>query len=222
MDAVREGRSLMDEQVAYYRARAAEYDATSSPEGDPLAIHADAIHQALRDLELRGRVLEIAAGTGQWTGLLAEGADELLVTDAAPEMLELARARVGNRPGLRYAAVDAMALEASHAFDAIFFGFFLSHVPPALLAAFWRVLEGVLAPGGRVVFVDEGVHAEWQEDWIDAASGIVRRPLLDGSVYRAIKVHWQPTELQARLTELGWNASVTGQGPFYWGWAVPR
>jgi hypothetical protein len=47
------------------------------------------------------------------------------------------------------------------------------------------------------------VHAEWQEDWIDAGAGIVRRSLLDGSVQRAVKVHWQPAELQARLAELG-------------------
>ena len=30
-------RRLIDEQIAYYRARAAEYDATSQPPGDPLA-----------------------------------------------------------------------------------------------------------------------------------------------------------------------------------------
>ena len=43
----------------------------------------------------RGRVLELAAGTGQWTGLLAEAADELLVTEASPEMLELNRSQGG-------------------------------------------------------------------------------------------------------------------------------
>jgi len=191
------------------------------PDGDPFAAHAEAIRAALRALDPPGRVLEIAAGTGQWTGLLAERAGELLVTDAAPEMLDLVRARVGERPGVRFAVSDAFALEPSHAFDTVFFGFFLSHVPLTLFAAFWSVLEGVLAPGGRVLFVDEGVHDEWQEDWIDAGAGIVRRPLLDGSVHRAVKVHWQPAQLQARLAELGWSASVTPQGPFYWGWAAP-
>ena len=77
-------RELIDEQIAYYRARAGEYDATSMPEGDPLEAHADRIKAALRASPARGRVLELAAGTGQWTGVLAETADELLVTDASP------------------------------------------------------------------------------------------------------------------------------------------
>jgi hypothetical protein len=34
-------RDLLDEQIEYYRRRAAEYDLTSSPPGDPHATHAD-------------------------------------------------------------------------------------------------------------------------------------------------------------------------------------
>ena len=162
-------------------------------------------------------MLELAAGTGQWTGILAEAAEELLVTDASPEMLELNRSRTGDRPNVRYEVADAFAMEATHAHDAVFFGFFLSHVPAGTFAAFWSVLDGLLAPGGRVLFVDEGVHETWGEDWIDEPGGIVRRPLTDGSVHRAIKVIWRTDELARRLQELGWDASVTAEGPFYWG-----
>ena len=68
-----------------------------------------------------------------------------------------------------------------------------------------------------MLFVDEGVHDAWGEDWIDETGGIVRRPLIDGSVHRAVKVIWRPDELARRLQELGWDASVTAEGPFYWG-----
>jgi SAM-dependent methyltransferase len=210
-------RQLIDEQIAYYRARASEYDATSIPASDPLEAHADRIRDALRLSVPRGRVLELAAGTGQWTGILAEAAEQLLVTDASPEMLELNRSRTGDRPNVRYEVADAFTMEATHAHDAVFFGFFLSHVPPGTFAAFWSVLDGLLGPGGRVLFVDEGVHETWGEDWIDEPGGIVRRPLTDGSVHRAIKVIWRTDELARRLQELGWNASVTAEGPFYWG-----
>ena len=140
-------RELIDEQIAYYRARAGEYDATSMPEGDPFAAHADRIRIALRASTPRGRVLELAAGTGQWTGILAEAADELLVTDASPEMLELNRSRTGDRPNVRYEVADAFAMEATRAHDAVFFGFFLSHVPSGAFAAFWDVLGGPPGPG---------------------------------------------------------------------------
>ena len=212
-------RELLAEQIAYYRARAAEYDATSTPDGDPFADAAASIRAALAEHGPRGRVLEVAAGTGQWTAQLADQADELLVTDAAPEMLELNRARIGERPNVRYAVADAFVLEATHDFDGIFAGFFLSHVPPSRFAALWQILGGVLAPSGCVFFVDEGRHFLWREDWIDEDAGIVGRVLTDGTVHRAVKVLWRPEDLAARLRDLDWDASVHPEGPFYWGTA---
>jgi demethylmenaquinone methyltransferase/2-methoxy-6-polyprenyl-1,4-benzoquinol methylase len=211
---------LIDEQIAYYRARATEYDATSTPEGDPFEVETDRIRDALRAFAPIGRVLELAAGTGQWTGILAETADELLVTDASGEMLELNRARVGESPNVRYSVIDALAPTAIGPFDAIFFGFFLSHVPADRLATFWEALGALLAPAGRVFFVDEGHHDHWREEWIDRKAGIVRRQLTDGSVHRAVKVLWRPRDLERRLRQLGWAASVTTEGPFYWGTAT--
>jgi len=209
-------RDLLDDQIRYYRACAAEYDATSTPDGDPFAVHGEATRAALRAFEPRGRVLELAAGTGQWTGLLAEYADELVVTDASPEMLELNAAKVGER-GIEYGVADAFALDATHDYDVVFFGFFLSHVPRGRFDQFWAVLEGLLAPGGRAFFVDEADPGLWEEDWIDETAGLVQRRLGDGSLHRAVKVLWKPDDLEARLAEVGWNASVTGEGPFYWG-----
>jgi demethylmenaquinone methyltransferase/2-methoxy-6-polyprenyl-1,4-benzoquinol methylase len=211
-------RQLLDEQIAYYRARAAEYDATFPSEGDPFADAADRVRVALRAFEPRGRVLELAAGTGQWTGILADYADQLVVTDTSPEMLELNRAKVGER-GIEYRVADALAMEATGDFDAVFFGFFLSHVPPGQFEPFWSIVGGLLASAGRAFFVDESRHFLWREDWVDEGAGIVRRPLSDGRVHRAVKVLWEPAELQRRLAELGWSASVRDEGPFYWGTA---
>jgi demethylmenaquinone methyltransferase/2-methoxy-6-polyprenyl-1,4-benzoquinol methylase len=210
-------RTLLDEQIAYYRARAPEYDATF-PSDDRFARSAAVIRDALRAAAPGGRILEIAAGTGQWTGLLAELADELVATDASPEMLEINRAKHADHD-VRYEIADAFTLGATHDFDMVFFGFFLSHVPPSDFDAFWGIVEGLLMTGGRVFFVDEGRHFEWREDWIDEAAGVVRRPLTDGTVHRAVKVLWRPADLEARLIELGWDASVHSEGPFYLGTA---
>jgi demethylmenaquinone methyltransferase/2-methoxy-6-polyprenyl-1,4-benzoquinol methylase len=218
---VADDRGRIEEQIAYYRARAAEYDTTSMPDGDPFATHAEAIRAALAASVQGGRVLEIAAGTGQWTGLLAERANELVVTDASPEMLELNRSKVGERANVRYEVIDAFAMPASHAFDTVFFGFFLSHVPPGRFEAFWAVLDGLLAPGGRVLFADEAAPGISDEEWIDRAAGLVHRRLRNGSRFRAVKVLWEPADLERRLSDLGWGASVHAAGPFYWGIATP-
>lgn len=211
---------LISDQIAYYRARAREYDATSPSGDDPaFAEHLDRIHAALDAFAPRGRVLELAAGTGQWTAQLAAHADELLVTDASPEMLELNRAKVGDRPNVRYHVADALALDAARRYDVVFFGFFLSHVPPIKFDEFWRRVGGCLVPAGRVFLVDEADHGLWEEDWVDQSAGVVRRPLADGTLHRAVKVLWRPDDLVARLARLGWAASVRGDGPFYWGTA---
>ena len=215
-------RELLDEQIAYYRARAAEYDATSMPPGDPFAAHAEAIRDALRAFAPRGRVLELAAGTGQWTGLLADYADELtrdrcLAGDARAQPGEGGRARQRPLRGGRRVRAGARRTPSTSSSSA-------SSCPtclPSRFEAFWGVVEGLLAPGGRVFFVDEGRHFLWREDWIDEAAGIVRRPLPDGTVHRAVKVLWEPDDLAgaARRARLG-RIGRPSEGPFYWGTAA--
>lgn len=214
--AAADDRELLEAQIRYYRARAAEYDATTTPDEDPFAAAAERIREALRGSRLGGRVLELAAGTGQWTGMLAERADELTAVDASPEMLELNAAKVDD-PRVRYRVADVFALEPQAAHDVVFFGFWLSHVPRTRLEDFWRIVAGLLAPGGRAVFVDEAAHGLWDEDWLDERAGVVRRTLTDGTQHRAVKVLWRAADLERRLTELGWHASVHPEPPFYWG-----
>lgn len=214
MDAA--ARQLLDDQVRYYRARAREYDATTTPTGDPFAPHGEATRAALRAFEPTGDVLEIAAGTGQWTRILVEYATTLTALDASQEMLEVNRAKVAD-PRVRYVVADLFAWEPPQAYDVIVFGFFLSHVPIALFEAFWAAVGRCLRPDGRVFFVDEADHDIWSEEWIDRDRGVVQRTLTDGSQHRAIKVLWRPADLAARLVELGWDASVHPEGPFYWG-----
>ena len=142
---------LIRDQIAYYRRRAPEYDRTSTPVGDPFEADTEQIRGHLRAFGPSGRVLELACGTGQWTGLLAESADELTAVDASPEMLTLNAEKVGD-PRIRYVAADLFSIPADGSYDCVFFGFWLSHVPPRRLAAFWELLRGLLAPGGRVFF----------------------------------------------------------------------
>jgi demethylmenaquinone methyltransferase/2-methoxy-6-polyprenyl-1,4-benzoquinol methylase len=211
---------LVADQIAYYRARAGEYDATSTPEGDPFAGHDAAIRERIAPL-VHGSVLELAAGTGQWSGMLADHADELLVTDASPEMLELNRAKLAERSNVRYHLADALALHAARTYDVVFFGFFLSHVPPGRFDGFWGSLAPLLSLGGLVLFVDEGRHFLWREDWIDEEAGIARRQLTDGTSHRVVKVLWRANDLERRLDALGWDTDITTEGPFYAGIARP-
>jgi SAM-dependent methyltransferase len=212
---------LIHDQIEYYRRRAPEYDSTSSPVGDPFDADAERIRGHLRAFEPSGRVLELACGTGQWTGLLAGYADELTAVDASPEMLRLNAAKVGD-PRVRYVTADLFAYQPDGGYDNVFFGFWLSHVPPRRFTAFWELVRGCLAPDGRVFFVDEAAHSLWDEDWVDRDGAVVRRRLVDGSVHRVVKALWTPSDLHHRLADLGWDVVVQAVGPFYWGHGAPR
>lgn len=195
--------ALLSEQVAYYRARAAEYDASA-----PWELEADSharLVQALRDFGPRGRVLELACGTGVWTAELAAQCDDLTALDASPEMIELARERLLGRD-VRFITADIFGWRPDQRYDTIFFSAWLSHVPPQRFERFWKLVDACLADSGRVFVIDELPAGAAEEEIVaDAVAPAVRRPLSSGQRYRAVKVFYEPEALRARLAALGWR-----------------
>jgi ubiquinone/menaquinone biosynthesis C-methylase UbiE len=109
------------------------------------------VRARLRDhIEPTDRVLEIAAGTGQFTAALAERAAHLLATDIAPQMVAQLRAKLQGQANTTFRVMSAYALETEGAaFDAVFCANAL-HVmehPTVALAEFHRVLR----PEGRLI-----------------------------------------------------------------------
>lgn len=203
---------LLAEQVAYYRACAPEYldGALDLPGGAEL----DA---ALDGFEPAGDVLELACGPGTWTPRLLKDAATLTAVDAAPEMLAIARKRVGDDARVRFVLADLFAWRPDRRYDVVFFGFWLSHVPLERFAEFWALVDDCLAPGGRVFFADDAYRTP--DELVEgAASSSIRRRLKDGSTHRAVKVPHTPHALERRLARLGWDINVSStEGPFFWG-----
>jgi demethylmenaquinone methyltransferase/2-methoxy-6-polyprenyl-1,4-benzoquinol methylase len=206
---------LLEEQVAYYRARAPEYSAGTLdlPGGDELDTAIEAAGPA-------GRVLELACGPGTWTARLLRDAERMTAVDASPEMLALAAERVDHDPRVSFVRADLFDWTPDAEYDFVFFGFWLSHVPLERFERFWEVVRSALAPDGRVLFVDDAYRTP--DELIEGeTSSVVRRRLEDGSAFRAVKVPHTPQGLEARITALGWDAHVRPTaGPFYVGEAV--
>jgi demethylmenaquinone methyltransferase/2-methoxy-6-polyprenyl-1,4-benzoquinol methylase len=204
--------ALLDEQVRYYRARAPEYDAGALdlPGGDEL----EAVIESFRPT---GDVLELACGPGTWTPQLLRHADSLTAVDSAPEMLEIAARRVGDHPNARFVSADLFEWRPDRRYHAVFFGFWLSHVPLERFAGFWSLVGECLAPGGRVLFVDDAYRTP--DELVDGEESVtVRRRLEDGSAFRAVKVPHTAAELELRIRDLGWAITVhQTAGPFFWG-----
>jgi 2-polyprenyl-3-methyl-5-hydroxy-6-metoxy-1,4-benzoquinol methylase len=207
--------SLLAEQVAYYRARADEYDETgvvgAEREGRELQAALDAFRP-------HGRVLELACGTGQWTGRLAASAQSVTAVDASPEVLAINRRKVGDAR-VRYVEADLFDWRPADRYDTVFFAFWLSHVPPDRFDAFWALVAECLTPGGRVFFIeDHSTLAAQERTPPDQPAYVVERDLLDGRTYRAVKVFREPQWLIRRLSALGWEIGIESVGPhFFYG-----
>ena len=215
-------RRLLDEQLAYYRARAGEYDEWFLREGryDRGSEHraewfreVAEVEAALRLAGPRGEVLELACGTGLWTRHLAVAARRITAIDASPEVIELNRARL--RSGkVEYVVADLFTWKPDRRFDFVLFAFWLSHVPPTRFHAFWAFVRESLRPGGRVFFVDslrqQDATARDQAPLDD--SSITRRRLNDGREFDIVKVFYEPGDLERRLAALGWRGHVSASG----------
>jgi SAM-dependent methyltransferase len=223
---------ILAEQLAYYRARAPEYEEWFLRQGryDRGDEHRQTwfrevgmLEGALDEAGPSGDVLELACGTGIWTRRLAASARQLTGVDASPEALALNQARL---PGANVTLVEADLFRWTPpaTYDFIFFGFWLSHVPEAQFEPFWRLVRAALRPSGKVFFVDSQPAPEGTAlDQGLGTGGVVERHLNDGRTFRVVKVFHDPARLKERLEALGWAAEVRATPSFFLcGTARPR
>ncbi|MFI0239332.1 class I SAM-dependent methyltransferase [Streptomyces sp. NPDC016845] len=208
--------ALLAEQRAYYRAAAPEYDR-------PYAEY-EALQQLLAvvdDLPIGGDVLELACGTGQWTRRLAARARSVTAVDAATEVLALARERTTS-PTVQFIEADLFQWQPPRRYDTVFFAFWLSHIPPTRLPDFWNTVSAALAPGGKVIFIDDGpAAATYEEVLTNQPTPAALRRLDDGSQYRIVKVFHDAQTLTDDLTALGWSVHIQTKAGNFIGIAEP-
>lgn len=202
---------LLAEQLAYYRALAADYlnQGLDLPGGGEVT-------EALDAFQPKGSVLELACGPGVWTGQLLRSAADVTAVDASPEMLAIAQARTGPEQ-VRFIQADLFTWRPDRRYDVVFTGFWLSHVPAERFESFWSLVADCLQPAGRVFFADDAYRTP--DELVEGPSSpVIRRQIPDGTAYRLVKVPHQPADLERQLRQLGWDIKVTATaGPFYWG-----
>jgi SAM-dependent methyltransferase len=213
--------TLLRQQIAYYRARAGEYDEwflrqgryDRGPELNARWFAEVAeVRRALAEIAPAGRVLELACGTGLWTQTLAQTAERVTAVDSSPEALALNRERLRD-PRVEYVAADLFAWRPLTTYDMVFFSFWLSHVPPDRFGAFWELVRSCLAPGGRVFFLDslrDPTSTARDHHLPDAYAMDVTltRRLNDGREFSIVKVFYQPAALEDALKAHGWEVCV--------------
>jgi len=216
---------LVEEQIKYYRARAAEYDEWHLRRGrydrgdehrDQWFRELNLVRDALTSHEPLGTTLELACGTGLWTPQLAKGSTFLTAVDAVAETIEINRLKTGDGK-VEFRVADIFRWRPERQYDFVFFGFWLSHVPATRFADFWNVVRRSLRASGRVFFVDslETQSSTATDHALIDSSGMVERKLNDGRTFHVVKRFYDADSLKRNLGPLGWKADVKTTGDFF-------
>ncbi|MBM4369133.1 MAG: ubiquinone/menaquinone biosynthesis methyltransferase [Deltaproteobacteria bacterium] len=131
---------------------------------------------ALRELgpSASGDVLDLCAGTMDFSGLLAPSARSLTALDFCAEMLEAGRHKA---PAARVVCADAREMPFSaESFDAIVAGFGIRNVPEPERAV--REAARVLRPGGVFVVVDFFRPTTWLARLMDRSYNRLVLPIV--------------------------------------------
>ena len=227
---------ILAEQVAYYRARAGEYDEwwfrtgrydhgaeLNAAWATDVAEVESALVAHLDDVRPR-RALELACGTGLFTRFLAPRVAHLLALDASPEVQAINRARVA-AVNVDYAIEDLFAWQPAAGYDFVFMSFWLSHVPDDRFAEFWSKVRGALADGGSAYVIDSGwdmTSSATNHARPDRENGVAARKLNDGSEYRIVKIFHEPHDLGRRLAALGLTSRIVHTRRYFIHGAVTR
>jgi demethylmenaquinone methyltransferase/2-methoxy-6-polyprenyl-1,4-benzoquinol methylase len=200
----------IDAQIRYYDLRAPDYlSPTAGPDRAGQGELSQSIARDLIDeLAPTGAVLEIACGPGRFTAELARHATHVTAIDASPQMVDRNRTEVAS-PNVSYTETDIFDWQPAQPYDLVFFGFWLSHVPPDRFDEFWQLVQRCVEDNGRVAFVDEDDRATAHDD-VRIVDGVplARRTLLDGRQFDIVKVFWNADDLAARLSALGWRFDI--------------
>jgi len=211
--------SQLQQQIAYYKARASEYDEWFLRQGrydrgPELNLQwfqeVEQVRQAVDQFRPAGRILELACGTGLWTQQLLGHARQITAVDAVPEVLKLNQQRLQSSK-VEYVQADIFTWQSKALFDVVFFSFWLSHVPAPLFESFWQMVARAIKPGGRVFFIDSRYDptstATNQQLGTPQSKTSIRR-LNDGQEFKIIKIFYESDQLSKRLSQLGWRTRI--------------
>jgi SAM-dependent methyltransferase len=205
----------------YYRERAPWYDEIyTRPERQA---DLGVLRQRLTEWFAGKRVLEVAAGTGWWTDVLADTAASVTATDVNQATLDVAMGRREWPESVRFVIADAFALgSVTGEFDAAYAGFFWSHVPLPDLDGFLEGLLDRVQPGSLVAFMDNrmvpgSVHPVVRRD--EQGNTYQQRRMKDGRPWEVLKNFPEPDELLERLGRFG-EAGVEMLDYFWLAWVT--
>lgn len=209
----------IQEQIAYYKARAKEYDEwfyrigrydRGSEINQRWFDETAALKNVVQQVGTVESVLELACGTGIWTQELAKLGKQVTAIDASQEMIEINQRKI-NAYNVEYRQLDLFAWQPDKQYELVFFSFWLSHIPPAKVDEFLSKVYNSVLPGGKVMIIDSyfEMTSSAKDHPLQGRNEIYqKRKLNDEREFQIFKIYYQPDVLLHKLTQAGFQAEV--------------
>ena len=209
----------IQEQIAYYKARAKEYDEWFYRIGrydrgleinqrwfDEVA----ALKNVVQQVGTVDSILELACGTGIWTQELLKIGKQVTAIDASQEMIEINQHKI-NACNVEYRQLDLFSWQPDKQYDLVFFSFWLSHIPPAKVDEFLSKVYDSVLPKGKVMIIDSyfEITSSAKDHLLQSKNEIYqKRKLNDEREFQIFKIYYQPDVLLHKLTQAGFQAEA--------------
>lgn len=176
--------------LRYYDARASEYEeayvlgtgTASIPDPEVFRREASLLTRIVEHFA-RGRLVDLACGTGYWLPSYVAACSSITLIDQAPRMLQECRKKIASLDALdRITVVQDDVLEHSfrpRAFDSALVGFLISHLTDEEEQQLFERLKTMLDTDGRFLILDSAWSperarvnrkTERQERWLNDGS----------------------------------------------------
>ncbi len=203
----------------YYKDRAPEYDKSMYFRNEPGRIEdAKKIDTILIKLFKQKEIIEIACGTGYWTGIISKVAKTIKATDAVQEVLELAKSKKYLCP-VDFEIADANKLYyKNNSFTGGVACFWFSHILRKDITKFLKEFHRVLKSDSMVFLCDNVLHEE-NAELIKKGKDTFRIRKVGDKKYKVIKNYYTKEELEEIFGPYASNSKINmmfGK----WAWAV--
>ncbi len=208
----------------YYNERAKEYEelytlggATASiPNPESYKNEAKIISELLKKF-IKGKIVDIACGTGYWLPYYAPNSRKITLIDQSQEMLNECKQKIGYleiNKKCKLICDDFFNCEFEEKeFDIGLIGFFLSHCNEEQEKLFFDKIKKMLKVDGEMWFLDSAWNKERSK--VRDKLGIQERELKNGRKFNIYKKYFDKSDVQALAVKYKIKFDVLHQGKIF-------
>jgi cyclopropane fatty-acyl-phospholipid synthase-like methyltransferase len=213
---------LEQELIAYYDARAREYDEVYSGKNPAIAEPELYIKEVKEIAHIvsefgSGHVVDIGCGTGFWLPYYANNASSITLIDESEIMLKVCEQRVrvlgiADKCEFQNESFYTKKWERDR-FDSALIGFFVSHISQEMEERFFTTLRNILRPHARALLIDSA----WSEKrkLQRAKEGIQERILNNGRTFKIYKRYFTLQEIEGLYNKYNFNMVSSYMGTVF-------